>query len=259
MNKFETNSAEEYYSKQPNYHKPIYDVSSCLYTLENHARRELYDNNITFFIVPWKGIADNADAMYNYIEKKIGNKDLSYIFTTDFNIFWAQRSGNIFIGHNISYENKKILVKSFQEYFMNNFIWDKNDNTFIVLKLDRIRINYPNAEDNKSVILMMSIKRKNMDDIKFMQDQICKNGGKYIGIDHSKQFFYFEKQGDVKNLEITLDNSDKNYDYEWINGNLEDAKIMLGYKSDSSDEYNYFSNSDSDSDSEGDHDHDLLL
>jgi hypothetical protein len=149
-------TAEEYFGQfndtqpeNPKYVKNLKDVLAKL----KHLSLELAKHQIPLFKIGFYMVGNWSDYAWEDAEKKVKKisyvkekldpknpmsifKDVSYLFFTDHRRFWALRDGQLFISHNITISDKKLVVGLFEKYFGKKFVWNgrKEKNILISLK-----------------------------------------------------------------------------------------------------------------------------
>ena len=144
----QTKTPMEYYGQYPGLAEPIYNIKPLVLKL-NKVKKELLKDHIFLFKTSWKS-ANFIDFAWSeafellkknpYVKKKLGKPDdiqildnISFLFYTENELFWASIKGLLPIQHNI--HDKKTVDRVFKQVFGRDYKWDGSIKKTIVIKI----------------------------------------------------------------------------------------------------------------------------
>lgn len=146
---YKTFSAEEYYS-QFNETKPKYNIEPIIEKLKK-IKKELEYNGIYLLNAGWKNVYESNEFATEKILKKLrtnpkiqrllsmNDQDevdiVPFIFYTDYNLFWSTINAQLILQLSLFEQDTEIVMDIFNKYFKNQFDWDGNPQSEIIINI----------------------------------------------------------------------------------------------------------------------------
>ena len=134
------NSPWEYYKQFPDVSKPKYSVKSILSKLMK-LRKDLYKNKIYMPILTWKNTLNSAEYKEMEVERILKPyskniwKNLSFIYFSPNNVYYASVTGKLWIQHNFQNKDKKKAISLFKKYFGKKYSWNGSKKRAILINI----------------------------------------------------------------------------------------------------------------------------